>query len=114
MIGEHGTNLALGTDEERFALPQELKNSYTYGSQILFIGWLCYTSVIWSLKGCMLFLFAYVSHPRSITCSAILTYNQALDIWHLASREGGHGHGMDLWTHIHWRYTRHLPCLPAN
>ncbi|KEZ44907.1 hypothetical protein SAPIO_CDS2254 [Scedosporium apiospermum] len=56
LIGQNGTNVGLN-DEIAATLSDEEISKREFGSKVLLAGWVAYVSLIWSLKGCMLFFF---------------------------------------------------------
>ncbi|EFQ97341.1 hypothetical protein MGYG_00380 [Nannizzia gypsea CBS 118893] len=57
LIGRTGTNIGL-TDAQRAALTPEEIAMLEFGTKCNLAGWLMYTTLIWSLKSCMLFFYA--------------------------------------------------------
>lgn len=59
LVSTNGDNAELGLNETRLSIvtnTPELAARYEFGSKMFIIGWLTYTSFIWTLKLCMLFL----------------------------------------------------------
>ncbi|EEQ30408.1 conserved hypothetical protein [Microsporum canis CBS 113480] len=57
LIGQTGTNIGL-TDAQRAALSPDDIARLEFGTKCNLAGWLMYTTLIWSLKACMLFFYA--------------------------------------------------------
>ncbi|KDB21942.1 hypothetical protein H109_06082 [Trichophyton interdigitale MR816] len=57
LIGQTGTNIGL-SDAQRAALTPDEIATLEFGTKCNLAGWLMYTTLIWSLKACMLFFYA--------------------------------------------------------
>ncbi|KAF3490571.1 uncharacterized protein GIQ15_00088 [Arthroderma uncinatum] len=57
LIGRTGTNIGL-SDAQRDALTPDEIATLEFGTKCNLAGWLMYTTLIWSLKACMLFFYA--------------------------------------------------------
>ncbi|KAH8701591.1 hypothetical protein BGW36DRAFT_423898 [Talaromyces proteolyticus] len=75
LIGRHGTNIGW-TPEQRAAFSDADIASLQIGSKCLLAGWICYTSLIWSLKACMIFFYLRITsglwHQKIVKASAVL------------------------------------------
>ncbi|KAK9561765.1 hypothetical protein V6Z79_004617 [Aspergillus fumigatus] len=56
LIGQHGANIGL-TNAQRAAMTPDQVKSLVIGSKCLLAGWVCYVTLIWCLKACMLFFY---------------------------------------------------------
>ncbi|KAH8761526.1 hypothetical protein F5883DRAFT_562068 [Diaporthe sp. PMI_573] len=56
LIGDYGSIIGIN-DEIALSLSDEQIRGIVIGSKCLIAGWVCYVSLIWSLKACMLFFF---------------------------------------------------------
>ncbi|RLL96873.1 hypothetical protein CFD26_105499 [Aspergillus turcosus] len=56
LIGQHGANIGLTAAQRASMTPEQVK-SIVIGSKCLLAGWVCYTTLIWCLKACMLFFY---------------------------------------------------------
>lgn len=60
------------TDEVALSLTPEEYKSHETGAKWLFAAWYVYVSLIWSLKGIMLFFFSRVTYAFSLLFTEIL------------------------------------------
>jgi hypothetical protein len=56
MISEHGSITGIN-DEKALQLTEAEAASIVFGSKCLLAGWCLYVTMIWCMKGCMLFVF---------------------------------------------------------
>lgn len=66
--GQTGTNIGL-SDAQRAALTPDEIATLEFGTKCNLAGWLMYTTLIWSLKACMLFFYARLTYARVFSAS---------------------------------------------
>jgi hypothetical protein len=111
LIGQNGTIVGM-TDEVALTLTQEQKDKLVLGSKLLLVGWITYTTLIWCLKGCLLFFYNRLTYVSLRIKNFLTSTNQQQSQPGPASF--GQGHFRYLHSSLHCDNHRIPHALPSS
>lgn len=116
IIQHHGSNVDYSEAEMR-AMTAEERDRVSYGSRLQFVCWYTYPTLMWALKGCMLF---FVSWMRSRTAPSpahrtVLTSLSTVQSTHSGpdDAESRQMDGIRVWCYVCRHYHGHVAVVPT-